>query len=246
MFDWTKISSDPCDLEVSRQWQSFYNENIVRFNIFSKISRDELLMNLCGMQSSKIKLLDVGFAEHNLQYAKSPEWFHGKLRRLNQHEVFGLDNNAAAVRDIQQLMGLKNCIVGDATNSEFIVADGGFNAIHAGDVIEHLDNVGGFLRFCGANLAPSGRLVIITPNPCTKQIMSRSKSFGLQANMEHTSWITPTNMNELCRRHGFIFEESHYVMSKKPSLKSRLREPFIRRMKDVYFNEFIYVLSKAI
>ena len=246
MFDWTKISSDPCNFEVSKQWQDYYNNKIVRFNLFSELSRDEHLMQLCGMNGSKIKLLDVGFAEHNLEYAKSAEWFHGKLRATKKHEIFGLDNNESAVREIQKHMGFSNCVIGDATDQELLVEGGLFDAIHAGDIIEHLDNVGGFLGFCKKNLKEDGVIVITTPNPCTREIIKRAKTFGLLANLEHTSWVTPSNMNELCRRFGFIFAESHYIMSKKPTLKNRLREPLIRKMKDVYFNEFIYVIKKSL
>jgi hypothetical protein len=74
--------------------------------------------------------------------------------------------------------------------------------------------------------------------------MDTFRRIGLQANMEHTCWVTPSNMNELCRRNGFNFEESHYIMHKKRSIKNRLRERIIFRKKDLYFGEFIYVITK--
>lgn len=245
MFDWIKISDDPNNEDVLKKWLDHYNQNIVKFDIFSTIHRDEFIMDLCGIKKPSIKLLDIGFAEHSIEYAKSSDWFHGKLRKYKHHHIFGLDINQTAVEAIRQFTNFDNLIVGDAT-SEFALVDGGnFDAIHAGDVIEHLDNVGGFLRFCRANLSNNGKLIITTPNPCSSIAIATFKKHGLTANMEHTNWVTPTNMNELCRRNGLTFLESHYHLNKKPTLKNRLRKSSIFKKKDVYIGEFIYVLSKS-
>jgi 2-polyprenyl-3-methyl-5-hydroxy-6-metoxy-1,4-benzoquinol methylase len=244
MFDWTKITSDPACPKMGKKWREHYDEKIVRFNLFAIKPRDEMVMDLCFQNKPETKLLDVGFAEHNLDYAKSKNWFHGMLRRFEQHKIFGLDLNREAVDAISVYSGFNNLIVGDATDTSLIIDNGNFDAVHAGDVIEHVGNISDFLKFCSNNLKPFGRVVISTPNPCAQVAMDTFRRIGLQANMEHTCWVTPSNMNELCRRHGFNFEESHYIMHKKRSIKNRLRERIIFRKKDLYFGEFIYVITK--
>jgi hypothetical protein len=90
-------------------------------------------------------------------------------------------------------------------------------------------------------------LVITTPNPFAPAANpSKSSNGTVHTNMEHTCWITPTNINELCRRHGFNFDESHYYMNKKRTLKNILRQKAIFNKKDLYFGEYIYVLSKKL
>lgn len=245
MFDWTKFSEDPNNEQMLRQWVRHYEENIVRFDLFSSVVRDDRVLDLCGLlntDSSK-KLLDVGFAEHGLQYAKENNWFHRKLRLDSRHIVYGLDVNKRAVDDIQGLTGYSNLIVGDATDKSALVGGGGFDVIHAGDIIEHLCDIGGFLQFCKNNLKRGGRIVITTPNVLCRSSFTTYKQMGVIANMEHTCWITPTNMNELCRRADLIFAESHYVMNKKRSLKNLLRQRHLRKIKDFYFTEFMYVLE---
>ena len=52
--------------------------------------------------------------------------------------------------------------MGDA---EHFALDRQFDTIVAGDLIEHLGNVEGFLKSVMGCLAPGGKLVIQTPNP---------------------------------------------------------------------------------
>lgn len=245
MFDWTTISSNPIDAAVVEAWKEFYEHNIVRFNIFHEKHRDERILDLCRVaESSPIKLLDIGFAEHGVEFSKHADWFHRKLRSFGANEIYGLDLNKKAVDDISSLTKYDNLIIGDATNSSLIVSEGGFDVIHAGDVIEHVSNLGGFMEFCRNNLKPGGRVVITTPNPCTSAAFKTWRVHGIIANMEHTCWITPTNMNELCRRANLTFSESHYAMNKKKTLKNRIKQGYIFKRKDTLFSEFVYVLTK--
>jgi 2-polyprenyl-3-methyl-5-hydroxy-6-metoxy-1,4-benzoquinol methylase len=245
LFDWTKVSNNPIDPAMLDAWQAFYDQKIVRFNIFHEKHRDERILELCRFTTNgNIKLLDIGFAEHGVEFAKQPDWFHRKLRLFGGNTIYGLDINAKVVQEISTLTKYENLITGDATNPAFIVAGGGFDVIHAGDVIEHLSNLGGFLEFCKNNLMHGGRIVITTPNPCGPDAYKTWKDCGIIANMEHTCWITPTNMNELCRRAGLTFSESHYAMNKRKTLKNRIKQDFMFKRKDVLFGEFVYVLTK--
>lgn len=245
MFDWTKISSNPTDSAMLEAWKQYYNQHIVRFNLFHAKSRDDRVLDLCQItKNGNIKLLDIGFAEHGVEFAKRPDWFHHKLRAFNNNRIFGLDINESAVREISALTKYENLIVGDATNPSLLVAGGEFDVIHAGDVIEHLSNLGGFLEFCKNNLTTGGRIVITTPNPCERHAFKAWQHQGLYANMEHTCWITPTNMNELCRRVNLTFSESYYLWNRRRTLLNRIRQRLIFKQKDTRVGEFTYVLTK--
>jgi SAM-dependent methyltransferase len=245
MFDWVKISDNPNDLSMVEAWRKFYDENIVRFELFGTKSRDLMIADLLFQNKKSIKLLDIGFAEHSIEYVNSENWFHGLLRKNKEHAIYGLDINKELVKKIIDLKGYANLIAGDATDPTLIVEGGNFDAIHAGDLLEHINSFSGFFNFCSNNLKPTGRIIITTPNPFSPAAAAKREGLGtVQTNMEHTCWVTPTNMNELCRRHGYKFEESHYYMNKKRSLKNRFREKIIFAKKDLYFGEYIYVISK--
>jgi 2-polyprenyl-3-methyl-5-hydroxy-6-metoxy-1,4-benzoquinol methylase len=247
MFDWTKISKDPCCPKVCKLWEDFYNKKIVRFNLFETLNREQYIINLCCQDIGHVKLLDIGFAEHTLKYVESDSWFHRKLRKLENHTIFGLDINKDLVNDISILTGFNNLHVGSACDNKLIIDNGNFDVIHAGDIIEHVGNLSDFFLFCSNNLKPNGRIVLTTPNPCAENVIkSFKKNSSIRANMEHTCWVTPSNINELCRRNGFNFSESHYVMNKKRTIKNIFREKFIFAKKDIYFGEFLFVLSKQV
>jgi len=61
MFDWTKITDDPNDEEMFRKWQSYYNKNIVRFELFATKPRDEMVMDLCFQNFGNSQDFGCGF-----------------------------------------------------------------------------------------------------------------------------------------------------------------------------------------
>lgn len=246
MFDWTTISSDPNHPEVFEAWKRHYEDRIVRFDLFSPVDRDQRIIQILENLSTEgsLSVLDIGFAEHGVNSTKSPEWFHRILRQQNKFHVHGLDLNEKAVNDIRTLLGYENLYLGDATNPKLVLSGAPYDAIHAGDIIEHVSNLQGFFTFLYNNLGEGGKVVISTPNPCSKNAIKTWTEQGIIANMEHTTWITPTNLNELCRRHRFIFLESHYKMNKRKTLKNRILASRIRKEKDIRFSEFVYVIQK--
>ena len=245
MFDWTKINNNPNDLSMRKLWQDFYDNKIVRYELFGVKPRDIMISDLLCQNQQSAKILDIGFAEHSIEYVQSDQWFHGLLRANQNNVVYGLDINKKLVEEIIKIKNYNNLIVGDATDPRLIINNGNFDAIHAGDLIEHINNFTGFFKFCSNNLKQDGKIIITTPNPFSAAASSSRLSHGtVHTNMEHTCWVTPTNMNELCRRHGYNFDESHYYMNKKKSLKNIFRKKAIFDKKDFYFGEYIYVISK--
>lgn len=246
MFDWKKDNLNP-GCEYSREnWRNYYDNTITKWCLYSKFSRDQEIINLIELGRAGKKILDVGFGEHTIDCVKSPDWFHRKLRSNQNNIVFGGDINEDLVKKIRLETGYDNLIIMDATDKKLIVEGGGFDVIHAGDLIEHLSNPGDFFVFCKNNLKSGGRVIITTPNPhCISYLSYALKFGGAIANFEHTCWITPVNFNELCRRGDFEFEESHYsVSSKLYSFIFYVLQPFFFRIRDLLFSEYVYVCRK--
>jgi 2-polyprenyl-3-methyl-5-hydroxy-6-metoxy-1,4-benzoquinol methylase len=244
MFDWVSISSDPTSNEGDAGWKAFYDRVVTQFILRCPDARDQRILRLITEFGHNI--LDVGFAEHSIARARSDGWFHWKLRSVPGVKVCGLDLNAGLVEQIRSEFSLDGLYSGDATDSQLVVNGGGFDVIHAGDLIEHLSNCEGFFAFCRNNLKPGGHVVLTTPNPCSAPRIIRLVRFGgAVANFEHVSWITPTNINELCRRYGFEFVSSIYAVCNP--IKSALLKacsPLAFRLRDFYFDEFCYVIQR--
>ena len=242
MYDWTATSPDPNDGKAVRRWCEYY-DGISRIVLLRKVGkkRDEFIADLCDVGG---RVLDIGMAEHTFRYVDSGNWFHRKLRALEpRNEVWGADINSALVEQIRERFQWDRLVCADATGEPF--RRDYFDAIHAGDIIEHVSDAGGFMRFCKGALKQGGRLIVTTPNPHAWSIIRSIFRCGhVIANFEHTCWFTPSTINELCRREGFVLAQSWYLWSKKRALVAHLPKTHFK-LRDVLFSEYLFVLTKA-
>jgi 2-polyprenyl-3-methyl-5-hydroxy-6-metoxy-1,4-benzoquinol methylase len=146
-------------------------------------------------------VLDLGSA---VGYQK-PDWMHRNIKSVAR-SVVGLDLDGAGVAEIQK-MGFK-VLQGNAQDFEI---DQKFNLVHAGELIEHLDNPGGFLDSVKRHLTPDGRLLITTPNALRISNVIYAATGGLRVNVEHTCWFCDTTLTTLLHRKGFEVTEIGYL-----------------------------------
>ena len=225
------------------EWCRFYDSiSKVVFLRQARKTRDEFVAELCDVGG---RLLDIGMAEHTAKYVESADWFHRRLRATEpRNEVWGADINASLVDYVRAHTGWERIICADATAEPFI--PGYFDAIHAGDIIEHVSNLSGFMQFCRGALKPGGKLVITTPNPHASRIVRSAFRYGnVIANMEHTCWLSPSTMNELARREGFILSESWYLWKWKRTFITRFPKKFFK-LRDLHFPEYLFILNSAV
>jgi len=86
-----------------------------------------------------------------------------------------------------------------------------FDVIVAGDLIEHLDNPGGFLESVKTHLTPEGILAISTPNPFWWKTYLHVLIKGNSCpHPEHTCWYCEQTLIQLLNRHGYCVERIDY------------------------------------
>lgn len=79
-----------------------------------------------------------------------------------------------------------------------------FDTIVAGELIEHLDSPGTFLRNIRRHLQPDGHLVLSTPNPFSSGTLWKICRYGRPlVHEEHTCWFDPITLAQLLTRVGF-------------------------------------------
>jgi|SoiMethySBSTD1v2_1073268.scaffolds.fasta_scaffold973314_2 2-polyprenyl-3-methyl-5-hydroxy-6-metoxy-1,4-benzoquinol methylase len=189
MLDWKKISPDP-NADEALQAVSRYLASVTR--VYG-VSRLDLLKDMARDRS----VLDIGAGEHVKEYF-SPNWEHQHLAAAAKRCV-GVDISQELV-DFYNDKGFTFIQV-DACSGRDLGER--FELIFCGDVIEHVDAPVRLLEFCSRHLSANGTLVVTTPNPFfapypTMRDMRRDRYF--MCNLEHVCWITPSQMNELCRR----------------------------------------------
>mgnify|MGYP000884390665 CR=1 FL=1 len=151
------------------------------------------------------EVLDLGCVSHDPENYRSRYWVHKALVERCA-SVTGLDLSepgAAYLRErgyqVQH---------GDAQNFDL---GRQFDAIVAGDLIEHLEDFSGFLESCKRHLRPGGVLLISTPNPWYWRNVVKSVLYReVPNNIEHTCWLCPRTLRQLVARHGMDLREVEF------------------------------------
>lgn len=158
------------------------------------------------------KILDVGCVQHSAEKESNDDWLHGQLYEIGD-EVVGLDYEEAEVARLQE-RGY-DVICG---NAESLDLDERFDVVVAGELIEHLSNVGGFLDGAREHLRPGGELIVTTPNPWAFHRFKQAVFGEVFANEEHTCWFDERTLRQVFARHGFEVTEVRHVRASDPGI----------------------------
>jgi SAM-dependent methyltransferase len=164
----------------------------VKISFFSEIVRGK-------------NVLDIGVVQHDNTKADTSTWLH-KALCAKAKNILGLDIDHRGV-DFLQDKGFK-VVYADAQDFHLGKT---FEVITAGDLIEHLDNPGGFLECVKEHLKPHGVLVLSTPNPFWWKTWIHVLVKGNSSpHPEHTCWYCECTIAQLLERHGFYIESFEY------------------------------------
>ncbi len=153
----------------------------------------------------KKQVLDIGVVQHDRDKYNNSKWLHRAICKASSYCV-GIDIDREGVRFLQE-EGYR-VIWADAQN--FNLGEQ-FEVVVAGDVIEHLSDIGRFLECIKNHLKPSGILAISTPNPFWWKTWVKVILKGnAKPNPEHTCWFCEITLTQLLRRHGFQITKIHY------------------------------------
>jgi len=146
-------------------------------------------------------ILDIGCA---VGYKKS-DWMHKNIKEL-ANSIHGVDLDKQAIDEIKEL-GFE-VSYGDAQDFKI---DKKFNLIHAGELIEHLDNPGDFLKSVHKHLTDDGLVLLTTPNALRVSNFIYASTGGLQVNFQHTCWFCEYTIRTLLERMGLEVVEIGYL-----------------------------------
>lgn len=166
--------------------------------------KNKLICELCAGKD----VLDVGCIDHSIDAALKlgDNWLHKRIQKVAK-SLTGIDllEEDAALLNAEGY----NIIVTDA--EQFSVGRK-FDVINAGDIIEHLTNIGGFLESVRLHLREDGIVIITTPNPFNIEQYFKILLYNTVAvNEQHTVWIDPRVMWEIAGRHNFHIAEFHWI-----------------------------------
>ena len=144
------------------------------------------------------RVLDLGCVMHEPGAVHSRYFLHRAIHQVAER-VVGLDLHEAGVARLRELG--YDVRVGDA---EYFRLDETFDVVVAGDIVEHLGNLDGFLRSVDAALAEGGMLIVQSPNPWYwRNVVKSVLAKEVANNAEHTCWFCPRTWRQLVERYGF-------------------------------------------
>lgn len=143
-------------------------------------------------------VLDIGVVEHFLTAKDNPAWLHRHIAK-SAASCLGIDLLEEDVAKLAEAgFNVRAADIAEAPLNEK------FDLIVAGEVLEHVDAPGGFMRNCAAMLLPNGRLAITVPNPwhinAVLKNTSRRQTFVDSA--DHVGWYDASTLVELGQRSG--------------------------------------------
>ena len=171
------------------------------------VDRFEATLDTCRGK----RVAHIGFVDERQMQAKQAEgvWLHARLADVTSSLV-GLDNAEEGVAWARE-RGYEAHTV-DAQSPEAVRALDlePFDVVVAGEVIEHLDEPGPFLRAMRELAAPDGVLLVTTPNAYRLLNFLAPVTGSELVHQDHTAWHSPQTLRTLLARNGWRVEEIAY------------------------------------
>ena len=152
-----------------------------------------------------------------------PNFLFKRIHEANPN-VLGVDIDPDGVEQLKQ-QGF-NAVCADVETMDL---GRQFDTIIAGEIIEHLENCGLFLRNMRRHLKDDGVIIISTPNPFYCGQTWKIWRYGRpMVHEDHMNWQDPTTLDALLRRTGFDPFDGYWIQPKRNLLKTwkRLFRPY--------------------
>ena len=152
-------------------------------------------------------------AEQREQYKVN--LLHKRLAELNP-QIVGADIDPEGCRVLREKGYNVIC-----ENVETMNLGRQFDTIIAGELIEHLENPGLFLRNMHKHLKPGGVIIVSTPNPFYAGSTWKIWRYGKPAvHEDHMGWQDPITLDQLLRRTGYEPTEGYWVQPRPVLFKT--------------------------
>lgn len=150
----------------------------------------------------------------------------------------GLDIDPERIKQVKN-MGYK-VVLGDAQNYNLKEK---FDVIIAGEIIEHLTNLDGFLKSARKNLKKEGLLIITTPNVFSlyRRIGFRKLDIPFE---EHTCWFCANTLKQLLVKYDFTTIRTIYYDTEYNTFKGKIINLLFKYKPKLHSNIMIICIKK--
>lgn len=170
------------------------------------VNRDEFLLDYCRGKDV-VHLGCCGSPYCQERYLKG-NLFHTKLMETAR-ETIGIDIDEQSINFLKNV-GIDNLIVDDVENLNNILIDKNYNIILAGEIIEHLENPGLFLKAFNKLADKNTELIITTINTPTLKSFIRALGKKEMVHHDHVCYYSIRTLSQLLNRFNIVITKYYY------------------------------------
>jgi cyclopropane fatty-acyl-phospholipid synthase-like methyltransferase len=188
------------------------------------------------------KVLDLGCVEHDAQTEVKNFWLHKFIKKYAKH-LIGVDLEKKEIKKLNK-KGY-NIIYGNVENFDL---NKKFDVVVAGELIEHLTNVGLFLDTCKKHMTYNSYLIITTPNASAIRYFLRTLFLGKnnENKFNHTYWFDYQTLIQNFDYADLEVVEWYYFYDSKKPIYKYLIEKFFVSIRSSFAPNILFVLRKKI
>ena len=181
--------------------------------------RVQLLLEFCAGK----RVVHVGFVDERRLGAKLEDgkWLHARLA-AGAESIVGLDLSEEGVLWARERGFEAHAVDAQSPEAVAALALDPADVVVAGEIIEHLDAPGPFLRAMRSLLKHDGLLVVTTPNAYRVLNFFAPASGSELIHPDHTAWHSPHTLRNLLVRNGWAVEGMAYYQNPAPRLRAPL------------------------
>lgn len=187
------------------------------------------------------KVLDCGGIDHWAAELKQlrGDWLHGIIA---EHSSFCL--GVDILEDETQKVNRQKKYNFLVANVEALPFKGKFDVIVAGEIVEHIYNMGLFLESAWEALVKEGILIITTPNCYSASLWLKAAFHAKErCHPEHTCYYSVQTLTYVVKRHGFKVVQSNILPRSAKSRIIHLFRNIIALVRPI-FSETIFLIAK--
>jgi trans-aconitate methyltransferase len=222
-------------------------ENFIQYvtNYRALPAKDTFIVDACRGKT----VLDLGCIDHSAETALAlgERWLHRQIKAV-ANDLVGVD---ILKEDVHKLNQLGYQIT--ASDISDLDLRRQFDVIIAGDLIEHVSNIGHFLDIVEKHMHEKSVCIVTTPNPFNiEQTMLAIFQNQIAVNSQHTCWLDPRVMYELVSRSRLSITDFHWVdtrfnfpvqRKRWKTVTNRLTS-YLMRKRPILRRDYAVVLSK--
>ena len=207
------------------------------------VNRDELIIDLCRDK----KVLHLGCIDHPLLEIKlnNNNLLHQKILNVAK-ELHGIDIDKEGIKILNEKYNIGNLFCENIENDEVILSSN-YEVIVAGEILEHLNNVGKAMNNIYKYLSKDGLLIVTVPNALAFRIFFHTLRRRENIHPDHVSYFSPYTIYNLLKRYYFrTYKIYSYSYPSTRIIINKIKS-FIFQIFSKYFSFFsdgIIILAK--